>query len=361
MPMNPVISRAEREAIGCLAIAELLRGGTTTILEMEEDADVFAPFIERVGVRAAMGVMTHDIDIDRLVEGRIVFDAAVREQQLEQAIRFAEAWHGKAGGRITAMLTANGLASSSPALLRGLRDAAGRQSLRLSIHIGTGEERQVMDLHGIGSFAYAKEHGFLAEDVVAVHCYAISEADVRTMAEAGAHLAHCPFMNAFRGAIAPVQDLRSLGVNVGLGIDNYFSDYFDVMRSCIAVARIRARDPAVIPASEVLRFATIDSARALGLDGITGSLEMGKRADLQLVDMRRYGLTPVNDPVRTLVYHGHAKDVETVMVDGRIVVRDGRVVGEDETALLDAAALASDAAWERFVARYGDYATPRTA
>jgi cytosine/adenosine deaminase-related metal-dependent hydrolase len=361
MPMSPVISRPEREAVGRLAIAELLRGGMTTILEMEEDADLFAPFIERVGMRAAMGVMVHDVDINRLVAGDIVFDVAVRDRQLGQAVAFAEAWHGKAEGRITAMMTANGLASSSPALLRALRDAAGRLSLRLSIHIGTGEEGQVRDLHGIGSFQYAREHGFLAEDVVAVHCYRASDADVQAMADAGAHLAHCPFMNAFRGAIAPVQDLRARGVNVGLGIDNYFSDYFDVMRSCIAVARIRAHDPEVMPANEVLELATIDAARALGLHAITGSLEVGKRADLQIVDMRRYGLTPTNDALRTLVYHAHAKDVETVMVDGRIVVRDGRVVGEDEQALLDAAALASDSAWERFVARYRGYATPRSA
>ena len=143
-------------------------------------------------------------------------------------------------------------------------------------------------------------------------------------------------MNAFRGAIAPVQDLRACGVNVGLGIDNYFSDYFDVMRSCIAVARIRAHDPEVMPANEVLELATLNAARALGLDTITGSLEVGKRADLQIVDMRRYGLTPTNDALRTLVYHAHAKDVETVMVDGRMVVLEGRVVGEDEQALLDA-------------------------
>jgi cytosine/adenosine deaminase-related metal-dependent hydrolase len=116
-----------------------------------------------------------------------------------------------------------------------------------------------------------------------------------------------------------------------------------------------------MPANEVLELATIDAARALGLDAITGSLEVGKRADLQIVNMRRYGLTPTNDALRTLVYHAHAKDVETVMVDGRIVVRDGRVVGEDERALLDAATVASDAAWERFVARYGGYVAPPPA
>ena len=266
--------------------------------------------------------MVHDVDVQRLVAGDTVFDDGVRDEQLDRAIGFAESWHGKAQGRITAIMTANGLATSSSALLRGLRDTADRLGLRLSIRLGSGDAHLVASIHRADSLAFAREHGFLAEDVVAVHGYTLTEADVIAFAEARAHLAHCPLMNAMRGGIAPVQDLRSRGVNVGLGIDNYFSDFFDVLRACIAVARIRAADPEVMPAEEVLELATIGSARAMGLQESIGSLEPGKKADLQIIDMRRYGLTPVNDPIRTLVYNCHAKDVDMVMVDGRLVVRD---------------------------------------
>ena len=355
MPMGEVLSRAERRDIGSLAVAELLRGGVTTVLEMEEDADIFAGYVERVGLRAGIGIMVHDVDIGRMLDGDVAFDPALREAQLEQAIGFAETWHGRGEGRISALMTANGLGTSSPEQLRALRDAADRLGLRLSIHLGAGEAELVRRLHGAGPFEFAREHGFLAPDVVAVHCYKMDERDVETFADAGAHLSHCPLMNAMRGAIAPVQALRSHGVNVGLGIDNYFSDFYDVLRACIAVARIRAEDPEVLPAAEVLELATLGSARALGLEADIGSLEVGKKADLQIVDMRRFGLTPVTDPVRTLVYHGHAKDVETVMIDGRVVVSDGRVVGEDEEALLDGAARAADAAWRRFAARHGSH------
>ena len=92
-----------------------------------------------------------------------------------------------------------------------------------------------------------------------------------------------------------------------------------------------------------------------------GSLEVGKQADLQIVDMRRYGLTPVNDPVATLVYHGHAKDVEAVMVAGRWVVRDGKVLGIDEAAMIDEAGSAAEAAWSRFADRHGGYVAPGLA
>ena len=357
LPMSVVMSREERRELGCLAIAELLRGGTTTILEMEEDADVFAPFIERCGIRASMGVMVHDIDVEKMIRaGETVFDPRVRNQQLEQAIGFAEDIHAKADDRMTAVMTANGLATSSPELLGELRKTADRLGLRTSIHLGSGEMKMVQGIHGKSSFDYARDNGFLDDDVIAVHCYKIDADDVAAFAEAGAHLAHCPLMNQFRGAIAPVQALRDRGVNVGLGIDNYFSDFFDVVRSCIAVARIRADDPEVMQASEALELATMGSARALGMDEHIGSLEKGKKADLQIVDMRRFGLTPVTDPIGTLVYHAHAKDVDTVMVDGKVVVREGRLLSADEEQLIANAAPAADAAWSRFVDRFGSYA-----
>ena len=354
-PMSMVMCRDEREALGSLAIAELLRGGVTTVLEMEEDADVLAPFIERSGIRAGIGLMTHDVDLERLMNGDTVFDSGVRRRQLDAAIDVAQTWHGAAGGRVTAFITTNGLSTSSPELLRSLRAAADRLGLRLSIHLASGEMHLVQRVHGMDSFVFARANGFLGEDVIAVHCYKIDDAGVDALAETGTHLAHCPLMNQFRGGIAPVGALRERGVNVGLGIDNYFSDYFDVIRSCIAGARIRANDPEVMQASEALSLATIGAARVMGLDDGIGSIEPGKHADLQVIDMRRFGLTPLTDPICTLVYHAHAKDVETVLVDGRVVVRDGALPALDEDELVNGAARAAAAAWARFVERFGGY------
>lgn len=361
LPMSAVMSRDERQAIGCLAAAELLRGGVTTVLEMEEDADLFPGFIASLGLRAGIGIMLNDLDLAALARRETVFDAAKRDRQLEQAVRLVEQWHGKADGRISGYLTLTGLSSSSPELLAAVREQADRLGVRLSAHLGFGEGELVRQVHGMAQFDYAREHGLLAPDLVAVHCYEVNEQEVEVLAASGAHLAHCPLMNQFRGEIAPVQDLRERGMNVGLGIDNYFSDYFELLRACIASARIRAGRPDVLSATEVLALATIGAARAMGIDGETGSLEAGKKADLQIVDMRRYGLTPTNDVIGTLVYHAHAKDVHTVMVDGRIVVEDGKVTGIDEEALIGAAGEAADAAWSRFAARHGGYSAPAPA
>ena len=355
LPMSQVITAEERQVIGALAIVELLRGGVTTILEMEEDAELFAPFIENSGIRASIGVMVNDLNPEALAQGRTVFDESVRESQLEQATGLVDRWHGRAGGRIQAVMAATGLSTSSPGLLRGVRDVADASGLRISVHLGFGESELVRKVHGMAQFDYATEMGMLGPDVVAVHCYDVDDQEIEVLASSGAHLAHCPHMNQFRGEIAPIQALRQRGMNVGLGIDNYFSDFFEVLRSCIASARIRAHDPEVLNAHEALALGTVDAARALGLEQEVGSIEVGKKADLQIIDMRRLGLTPVNDPVATLVYHGHAKDVDTVIVDGKVVVSGGSLETADESALLAQAATAADRAWDRFVTRYGGY------
>ena len=358
LPMSGVITSSEREVIGALAVTELLRGGVTTILEMEEDAELFAPFIESSGIRAFIGVMVNDVNLDALASGQTVFDDTIRTQQLSQAVGLAERWHGRSDGRIQAVMAANGLSMSSPALLKGLRAAADDLGLRLSIHLGFGERELVESVHHCAQFDYALDCGMLGTDVIAVHCYDVDEAEIDMLAKSGTSLAHCPHMNQFRGEVAPIQAMRSRGMKIGLGIDNYFSDYFEVLRSCIASARIQAHDPEVLSAHDALALGTIDAAVVMGLDHEIGSIEIGKKADLQIIDMRRLGLTPTNDPVATLVYHGHGKDVDTVIVDGQVVVSDGHVRTTDEDALITQASQAATAAWNRFAQRYGSFVAP---
>jgi cytosine/adenosine deaminase-related metal-dependent hydrolase len=354
-PMTTVVTREERLAIGSLTYAELLRSGVTTVLEMEEDADVYAPFVERLGIRSAMGIMTLDAEVEGLRRGESRFDPALREAQLRQAIGFAEAWHGRAGGRITALMAPNMTISSSPELLRASRAAADRLGLRLSIHLGwgPGEVAATRRLTSQSPFGYARAHGLLAPDVVAAHCYVIDDADLALLAGSGARVAHCPLMNAVRGHIAPVGELLGRGVTVSLGIDNMFADFFDVVRTAVLVARIRARDAVAMPSMQAIELATLGGARALGMEREIGSIEVGKRADLVVLDYRAFGLTPTLDPVQNLVYHAHARDVETVLVDGRVVVDGRRVQTVEAEPLVDRAQEAATAAWGRFVTKYG--------
>ena len=222
LPMSLVMRRDEREALGSLAVAELLRGGVTTVFEMEEQADCLAPFIERSGIRAAIGIMTHDVDLERLMQGDTVFDASVRKGQIDAAVGFAEDWDGAAGGRITTMITANGLSTSSPS------SSARCAALRIAWDCGfrsTWRAARCTWCRGFTAWTRSSMPGptvFSAR--TCSQCIATKQTrrGIDAMAETGTHLAHCPVMNQFRGGIAPVVSMRARGVNVGLGIDNYF-------------------------------------------------------------------------------------------------------------------------------------------
>jgi hypothetical protein len=152
-------------------------------------------------------------------------------------------------------------------------------------------------------------------------------------------------MNAVRGQIAPVRELRARGVTVGLGIDNMFGDVFELLRACVLVARIRDHDGATMQAAEALELATLGGARALGMVGETGSIEVGKRADLVVLDCRGFGLTPTLEPVPSLVYHAHGRDVDMVRTVRPYSAPTARGAGSDTTWTLGS----SRTAWAAFV------------
>jgi cytosine/adenosine deaminase-related metal-dependent hydrolase len=354
VPMAGIMTAAERLAIGSLGYLELLRSGVTTIVQVEEDADVFPDFVERLGVRSFIGVMVQDVEPARVLDGTFATSPEMCRTQLAQAVSFAErGWN--ATGRLRPLLMANSTMTSSPALLRGLRRAADRLGVPLSIHIGigAGESDVTARLHGKSPFAYARDLGLLGADVLAAHCFHVTAADIDILAETRTNIAHCPQMNSVRGLIAPAQVFSDRGLNVTLGIDNYFADFFEVLRSAVIVARIKGEDGTLMHPNAVLRMATVNGARALGLSDI-GIVAAGCKADLVLLDCRYPGLTPLLDPVPSVVYHAHMGNVDTVMVDGEIVVAGGKSSRVDEGGLLDEAQRCAEAAWRRFVDRYGD-------
>jgi cytosine/adenosine deaminase-related metal-dependent hydrolase len=353
VPMAGLMTAAERLALGSLTYLELLRGGVTTIVEVEEDADLFPDFVEQLGARSFIGVMVQDVEPDRVVDGTFAYSPQMRRAQVSQALQLAEHWHN-AKGRIRPLLMANSTMTSSPELMRDLREAADRLRVPLCIHLGTGtaERELCAKKHGKSPYAYARDLGLLGADVLAAHCFDITPEDIDILAETRTHIAHCPQINAVRGLIAPARALQDRGLNITLGIDNYFADFFEVLRSAIIVARIKDGDGTVMKPETVLKMATINGARALGLTDV-GKIKPGWKADLILLDRVSPGLTPLLDPIPSLVYHAHSGSVRTVIVDGDVVVADGRATKVDEDALFQEAQNRAVAAWSRFIDRYG--------
>ena len=337
-PMATVASREERLAVGSLTYAELLKSGVTTTLEMEEEADVFAPFVESLGVRSFMGVMTYDVDVDAMAKDEYRYDEALREAQLRQAVEFAQDWHGRAGGRIQVMMTPNMTISSSPELLRASREAADRMGLRTSIHLGWGEyEVEVMQrLRGQSSFEYARDSGLLASDTVCAHCYVVGDSDTDVLAASRAAVAHCPLMNAVRGHIAPV-------VRVPVPRHSRLARHRQHVRGPLrGAAGMRERradqdrqsDRDAVPGGPAAR----DDERRGGARECAPRSAPSSPASAptsRCSTTRRFGLTPTLDPVQNLVYHAHSKDVELVMVDGNILVEDFELKTADARALIN--------------------------
>ena len=224
------------------------------------------------------------------------------------------------------------------------------------VHTHASENRDEVELvreqSGLANMEYLAEVGLTTERLCAAHCVWVDESERRLMAERQVKVLHCPGSNLKLGSgLAPIVELRALGVEVSLGADggacNNRLDMFDEMRLAATVQAVR-RGPGALMARDVVWMATRSGAATLGLAGEIGSLEAGKRADVIVVTTSRPHTTPASDPYSTLVYAARGSDVRTVIVDGRILVDEFELVGHDaidivRTARSEAAALAARA------------------
>jgi 5-methylthioadenosine/S-adenosylhomocysteine deaminase len=192
---------------------------------------------------------------------------------------------------------------------------------------------------GLRNIAYLNSLGLTGRHVVLAHCVHVNEEEMKILAETGTNVAHCPSSNLKLGSgIAPITDFLALGISVSLGADgaacNNRLDMFTEMRSA-ALLQKALRGPEVLTASQALRLATINGAKALGLESEIGSLEVGKRADVILVNLNDFHLAPKPlDLVSALVYSAQASDVRTVIIDGKLVLDETRLVTLDEAEVL---------------------------
>lgn len=183
--------------------------------------------------------------------------------------------------------------------------------------------------------SYCSSVGLLGPSTVLVHMVHLDDSDIVTLSETGTHVAHCPTSNAkLASGIARVPDMLNSGVNVGLGTDgapcNNTNDLLQEMKLAGIIHKAQSMDPTIISAETVLEMATINGAKALGLDTSIGSLEVGKKADFIAIDMRKVHLQPYFSPVSAVVYSATGRDVELVVIDGFEVVKGGALQTMDE-------------------------------
>jgi 5-methylthioadenosine/S-adenosylhomocysteine deaminase len=335
-----------------LAVHELVRTGTTTVLTMEtvHDTDAVFEALEPTGIRAVVGKCLMDRADgapSRLIEGW--------QAGIDASLALHRRWHGAAGGRLRAALAPRFAVSCTRPLLEAVAATAAAEGLL--IHTHASENRDEVELvrtqTGLGNMAYLASIGLAGPHLCAAHCVWVDEAEQGVMAERGVQVLHCPGSNLKLGSgIAPVVAMRARGIAVSLGADgaacNNRLDMFDEMRQAATLQAVAA-GPGRLTARDVLVMATRGGARALGLLDELGTVEPGKKADLVLVGRDAPHLAPGLDPWSTLVYAARGTDVRTTIVDGAVLVDEGVVTRLEGPAV---AAEARDGA-RRLLSRAG--------
>ncbi len=330
--------------VGALLTAvESILGGITTVnsmyhyVEGENEAKAFA----EVGIRGVIG--------------HVCFSWR-REDDVKALWNLARRWHGELNGRIRVSVDPHAPYTVDPDYMVDLRMLADDLNEKYGssgpiiwhIHVAeTGDEAEKIreafnvDVKG-GVVEYLDSLNVLGRDVLAVHCVSLTSRDIEILAERGVSVSHNPVSNLkLASGISPVPRMLREGVNVSLGTDssssNNVSDMFEVTKIAALLHKGVSKDPTVLPAEDALRMATVNGAKALLWHDKIGSLEVGKRADIILLDFRKPHLTPLYNEVSHIVYSARSSDVDTVIVDGEILLENRRFVRFDVEDVLEAA------------------------
>jgi 5-methylthioadenosine/S-adenosylhomocysteine deaminase len=332
-PMEAAHTAASIAASARLGIAELIKGGTTCALTMEtvnHTSHVFQ-VVEETGFRATVGkcMMDKGDEVPQPLQERT-------EQSIEESLALLEQWHGQANGRIRYCFAPRFAISCTRELLEKVGELARQRGVMIHTHASENrtECAMVEQESGLRNINYLESVGIAGRHVALAHCVHLTNEEIRILKAAGTNVAHCPSSNLKLGSgIAPITQLLEEGVSVSLGADgaacNNRLDMFTEMRTA-ALLQKALHGPQVLPANRVLRMATIDGARALGLDAEIGSLEVGKRADVAVVNLDRLHTSPEAQIVSRLVYAAEASDVQSVIIDGRVVMGDRELLTIDE-------------------------------
>ncbi len=361
----PVSARAlltdeERRILALLGVLESIRSGVTCLLEISSNVAGYAPDLAATGLRLVLSENINDVDEAQVREGVYRFDEARADAGLQRSAELVEAWHGRENGRVNCFLAPHAPETCSPDLLRRTRELAERLGVGYTIHLSQSREEieAVMRVRGVPPTHYLFASGFLGPDLLAAHCRYVTPAEIALLGQTGVKVTNNAAIAARRGAAAPVRELQAAGCVIGMGSDNMAEDMVEVMRAGLFLERVRRNDEVWPQPEDVLEWATIGGAKALEMQDITGSLEVGKKADLFVVDLLRSHLVPSLRPVSAFVHNGQPADITSVMVDGQWVMRDGKALTIDEEDVVRRAEAVGHASWRRLLERYPNVPFP---
>jgi 5-methylthioadenosine/S-adenosylhomocysteine deaminase len=312
-----------------LGLAEMIRGGTTTYCDMYYFEDAVADETVRAGVRGVLGETVIDFP---------VADNKTWEQAIAYTERFVAKWKGNK--LVTPAIAPHAPYTVSEEHLRAVRAFSQRTNAPVVIHVAE-TRKEVEDItrdHGASPVDYLARIGFLSDRVIAAHVVHATDEEIGVLKRLGVGVVHNPQSNMkLASGVAPVPQYLKADVALGLGTDGAASNndlsLWEEMDTAAKLHKVATYDPKVVTALEALEMATVRGARALHLEREIGSLEEGKRADLIVVDMDDLNQVPLYNVYSQLVYATKASDVRTVIIEGRIVMRDRKLLTLDEEAI----------------------------
>src|SRR2546421_5719268 len=336
-PMEAAHTADSVRASAQLGIAELIKGGTTCALTMEtvRHTEEVLRVVEQTGFRATVGKCMMDKGDD--------VPAPLHETtraSIDESVALIEKWQGRANGRVRCCFAPRFAISCTHELLSEVSQLARQQGVMIHTHASENKsECEIVEREtGKRNVAYLDSLGISGAHVVLAHCVHLDTEEMETLALTKTNVTHCPSSNLKLGSgLARVAEMLARKIPVSLGADgaacNNRLDMFTEMRTAALLQKL-AHGPEVLPAARVLRMATIDGARALGLDQEIGSIERGKRADLIVVDLDRIHSSPAGGVESTLVYSAQPSDVRTAVIDGHVVMRAGELTTLNELSVI---------------------------
>ncbi len=316
--------------LGCL---EMIKSGTTCFADMYFFMNDVAKAVAKTGLRASLSYGIIEMD-----------DITRRESEIKAGEKFVKSHHGAANGRIQAMFGPHAPYTCSPECLTRVKELA--KKYEVGIHIHLAETKANVDAmnqrYGKRPVEHLQDLDFLGPEVLAAHCVWLTEEEIGHLRGSGTKPVHNPVSNMKLGSgVAPIPEMLESGIPVALGTDGAASnnslDMFSEMKFATLLNKSHRSDPTAVPAQAVLEMATINGAKALGLEEEIGSIELGKRADLVLVDLKKPHLTPSHSVVSNLVYNSVGSDMDTVLVNGNAVMQERKVLTLDEKTVLEKA------------------------
>ncbi|MEQ8302826.1 MAG: amidohydrolase family protein [Cyclobacteriaceae bacterium] len=354
-----LMSSEERALMSVIAALHSIRCGTTTVMEytsriMSEASELSKTglrwvFAEGVNDRVGGAVMSPEV---LAASSTPQFSEKMRNDGLQRVEDLFSKWHGKNNGCIQVFPAVIHTENASGELLKAIRSLAEKHEVGYTIHLNQthAEVNYMMKYHKVRPSAYLDKHDFLGPQLVAAHARYVDENEIALLGKAKTIISHQAAMAANRGVNPPIPTLREAGCPICLGTDNNNNDMFAVMKVAMLTERILRNDehPGMLPQPEdILQDATRGGALAIHQQESLGMLEVGRKADLIVLDTQKAHLVPSGRILSAWMHNGQPSDVESVMVDGQFIMRDHKILTVDEDAIIAEAAKVGKRIWDQ--------------